>query len=206
MPKLNLFVFFVYVICCSNFKFITCEKSLLPIKYQNFTNVIETFLTEYKGDNCSKALRKMSQDLMTNGNHKFLDSWKLTTTLELYSLNLYDLVEDDLKCKWICPDSAKKYYVNRYCIYEIYNDSLIDGFVFALCVPPSCNETHIQILGDLARAQIAKDTRSQDTVNIQCSRRNEWEVTDTWTLTFVALSTYFLILLAILASISYKIM
>lgn len=158
-------------ILCNQITFLS-SKEYVSSKTEDLLHMVEIFSKKYGGDNCSQTLSKISHNLSMTVNRNFMDTWKLTTSLELYSLNWYNLVGEDMKCKLNSDKIVEENYLNRYCLYEIYNDSLANGFLFAFCIPPSCNESHIKMLGQLAQNRSIKDSAlDKKATSIQCSRR-----------------------------------
>lgn len=184
-----IFVIFVIFLC----------QNVLARKFEH---LIETYAKNYMMDNCTDSLLKISRELSsTNVGRNFLETWKFTTPLELYSLNWYNLVGEDMKCKFNSPNSIGKGHLNRYCLYEIYNDNLTDGFLFTLCIPPTCNETHVEILGQLAHGQ----TNSLDKkATLQCSR--PYAVANKWAFAMVVIIIFLTVFTTIVASVIYEIM
>lgn len=150
--------------------------------------IVDVF-SQITDHNCSK-------DLSADG-HNLLDTWKLTSSLELYSLNFYNLINEDRKCKY--------HRFNKYCLYELYNESLTDGFLFALCIPPSCNETDVEILGEIALHRVTKQNTIGSKAMIQCSRGDAMTTENVRQFSFVVIITTIAALTTIFATIIFEI-
>lgn len=116
-------------------------------------------------DECAEDLTKIFNDSTNDLSKKrdnqeeFLTTWRITNSSNLHSLQFYEFISLDLKCKIKSKNETFLWLLtlpNFYCLYEN------NGFLFAYCLPHSCNHHHAETIGKSAFKKFAKPSTMDD--------------------------------------------
>lgn len=190
----------------SQILFVSAQKNQ-TINLDNWSTVIQRFANLTDNDICSTTLLNIIKKTSSSVNQNFMETWKSSTPFDLYSLNFYNEFGEDMKCKMNRPDAIEDDFSNRYCLYEIYNDNLTDGFLFGVCIPPTCKPTDVETLGSLVyERDKLKDNRNYGVKPItECSRRAILDTCEDWRVGVVAFISVLPVFLASVATIISRI-
>lgn len=154
MSLIKSFILFIGFI---HFSLIFCDKNddFLDDEFEMWKNYIYRFIDRIESpeNECIKDFTTLIDHYNINTSYhaynsrQFFDTWKKGSTMDLWTLEVFQIMADDMKCKLDRPNVTKVWGPNRYCVYEIPEEDLEDGFLFGYCVPNLCDDLEAITLG-----------------------------------------------------------
>lgn len=150
--------------------------------------------------NCSTDLAKLLELMDANNSHyssrHFFESWIKTSSMDLWTLDIFEIMSSHIKCNLDRPNTTKLWEHNRYCTYEIPEQKLKHGLLLGYCIPYSCSDRDATNLGRfIAAKSIENATEKYKKEQITCNDNYEnggddkatgWEFYTTLIVTLVA--------------------